>query len=294
MSEQGNDSPPAAPNVPPLPPMPAEAKTSGLAVASLVLGVLGFMSCGLTALVGLILGICGLVSINNSKGRLKGAGMATAGIVISAFMVLILPIMAGMLLPALARARSRAREVRCSSNLKQLGTAMNIYLTKFGADSCFAEPADAFRGDEFVATLFWTDIVQEAMLFACPATSDTGPVNAAGDPVPMPTAWNRAGNLTDEQCSYAGRCKGVTGRYAYRNTSHVFSESLMSSASAMACDKADNHDDGVNVVYFDSHVSFIPDGGPAVGATRRTSSEYEGMELRYMLSDLRHMDDGEK
>jgi len=287
MSEQGTDSPPLASNVPPLPPTPAEAKTSGLAIASLVLGVLGLMSCGLTALVGLILGICGLVSINNSKGRLMGSGLAVAGIVISAFMVLILPIMVGMLLPALARARSEARRVRCTSNLRQLGTAMNMYLTKYGADSCFAEPADAFRGDEFVTTLFWTGIVQEAELFACSGTSDTGPVDAGGDPVPMPTAWNRAGNLTDEQCSYAGRCKGLTGKYAYRNTRHVLTESLMGSASPMACDKADNHSDGVNVVYFDSHVEFIPDAGSAVGAMDTTPDDYLTKELRYM-------DDGEE
>ena len=287
MSEQGTDSPPVASNVPPLPPRPAEAKTSGLAIASLILGILGLFSCGLTALVGLILGICGLVSINNSKGRLMGSGLAIAGIVISAFMVLFLPITAGMLLPALARARSEARRVRCTSNLRQLGTAMNMYLTKYGADFCFAEPADAFRGDEFVTTLFWTGIVREAKLFACSGTSDTGPVDAGGDPVPMPTAWNRAGNLTDEQCSYAGRCKGLTGKYAYRNTRHVLTESLMGSASPMACDKADNHSDGVNAVYYDSHVEFIPGAADAVGAMDTTPYEYLTKELRYM-------DDGEE
>src|SRR5437867_6430884 len=49
---------------------PTAAKTSGLAVSSLVLGILGVLSCGLTALVGLILGIVALARINRSGGRL--------------------------------------------------------------------------------------------------------------------------------------------------------------------------------------------------------------------------------
>src|SRR5258706_8164921 len=42
---------------PPLPVTTPAPKTSGLAVTSLVLGVLGLFTCGLTALFGLILGI---------------------------------------------------------------------------------------------------------------------------------------------------------------------------------------------------------------------------------------------
>jgi hypothetical protein len=56
---------PGAP--PPLPAAQAALKTSGMAIASLVLGVLGI--CGITALVGLILGIISLVKINRSGLR---------------------------------------------------------------------------------------------------------------------------------------------------------------------------------------------------------------------------------
>ena len=216
------------------------------------------------------------------RTRRANAGLSAIEILIIIVCICAVILFVGLVAPFSGRGIP-SRRLSCMSNLKQLGTAMNIYLMKFGDDSYFAEPADAFRGDEFVVTLFWTNIVMEPKLFRCPATSDAGPVDASGNPVLVPMIWNRAGSLTDEQCSYAGRCKGLTGMYAHRNTLHAFTESLMGSASAMACDKADNHSRGVNVVYFDSHVTFIPDAGPDVGALHTTSGE----------PGLRYMDDGE-
>ena len=45
--------------------------------------------CGITALVGLILGIVSLVKINRSGGRLSGQGLAIAGICVSGFMLFV-------------------------------------------------------------------------------------------------------------------------------------------------------------------------------------------------------------
>jgi hypothetical protein len=99
-----------------------ECKNSSLAVASLVLGILGF--CGITALVGLILGIVALVKIKRSGGRLSGQGLAIAGICVSVFMLLVT---LGLLLPALARAKQLAQTINCTNNMKQLGLAVKVY-----------------------------------------------------------------------------------------------------------------------------------------------------------------------
>src|SRR4051794_21207180 len=56
------------------------AQTSGLAIASLVCGILGWCTAGISALAGLILGIMALSKIKNSQGRLSGRGLAIAGI----------------------------------------------------------------------------------------------------------------------------------------------------------------------------------------------------------------------
>lgn len=121
-----------AAKIPPAPPpgmaaVEPQRKTSGLAIASLVLGVLGFFTAGLTAIVGLVLGIIALVQINRNQSRLSGMGLAIAGTCISGFMVLLLPVMAAMLLPALARAKQRAQSINCMNNVKQINLALIMY-----------------------------------------------------------------------------------------------------------------------------------------------------------------------
>jgi prepilin-type processing-associated H-X9-DG protein len=142
---------------PPAGPAPAPAKTSGMAIASLVCGVLGF--CGITALVGLILGVISLVKINKSGGRLSGQGLAIAGICVSAFMMLMaIPMMAAMLLPALARAKEKAESITCVNNMKQLALAVKIY--------------SADHNDQIPPAATWCDAIQANVgspkVFTCP------------------------------------------------------------------------------------------------------------------------------
>jgi prepilin-type processing-associated H-X9-DG protein len=117
---------------------PAETRTSDLAIASLVLGILGL--CGITALAGLILGIVGLVKIDRSGGRLKGQGLAVAGVCVSSLMLLLSLVCATRVtLPALTRIRQRAEDVSgvtarkrvqamvCASNLRLLAAMVMLY-----------------------------------------------------------------------------------------------------------------------------------------------------------------------
>jgi len=104
-------------------------KPKGLAVASLVLGLLGPCTAGLGSLVGLVLGIVALVKA--SRGTAGGKGLAVAGTAISGAGVLVLPVVlsvfVGMLLPAIATAREEALRVEFMSNLKQLAMAALLY-----------------------------------------------------------------------------------------------------------------------------------------------------------------------
>jgi competence protein ComGC len=138
-------SPPAATSLPGVAPA-GPAKTSGMAITSLVLGILGLFSCGITALFGLILGIIALVKIRNSQGRLSGNGLAIAGIIVSGIFLLMLPLYAAMMLPALAKAKERAQTINCVNNVKQLGLAVRMYATD--------------NNDQFPSAAKWCDAIQ--------------------------------------------------------------------------------------------------------------------------------------
>lgn len=150
--------------VPPMvaPPLPSArpTKTSGLAIASLVLGVLGFF-CGCTAIVGLILGFLAMSRIRKSNGTLGGHGLALAGTIVSGVALLIMVLLApAMLLPALAKAKERALSIQCVNNLKQLSLAARIYANS--------------HGDHFPAANNWCDALKDDLgnnlkVYKCPA-----------------------------------------------------------------------------------------------------------------------------
>jgi hypothetical protein len=116
----------------PAPQEPIMPKTSGLAIASLVLGIMSIFTCLLTAIPAIILGIVGLVKISNSSGRLKGTGMAIAGIVTPVVALPVIALLMGILMPALARVRQQAFRIVCATNLSGLSKAMAIYEDDYG------------------------------------------------------------------------------------------------------------------------------------------------------------------
>jgi hypothetical protein len=140
------------------PPLPdtTPAKTSGMAVTSLVLGILGIFTCGITALIGLILGIVAIVKVENSSGKLKGFGLALAGIIVSGVFLFLIPT-AMLLLPALAAAKIKAQKINCVNNEKQLALAVKIYSSD--------------NGNHFPPALTWCDAVKtfagSERLFKC-------------------------------------------------------------------------------------------------------------------------------
>jgi prepilin-type processing-associated H-X9-DG protein len=158
-------TPPPLPST--MPPIPE--RTSGLAITSLVLGILGIFTCGITALFGLILGVVALVKAKESRGTVGGSGIALAGVIVSAIFLLMMPIFIALLLPAFATAKQKAQEINCMNNEKQLALAVHLY--------------SADNKDQFPPASTWCDAIRSYVgpdkVFQCPAGDQSRRCNYA-------------------------------------------------------------------------------------------------------------------
>jgi prepilin-type processing-associated H-X9-DG protein len=214
----------------PLAEAPGPARTSGLAITSLVLGILGLFTCGITSLVGLIMGILALVKVNRSGGQLSGKGLAIAGICTSALFLLLIPLYAAMLLPALAKAKGRAQSIACMNNLRQLSMGVLMYTQG--------------NGNKYPPSDQWCDAVRvnvgSAKVFQCPGDSQGSrsdyALNQNLSELPMNKVKNAARTVMIFECDGGWNQRG--GR-----------ESAL---------KASRHAGGVMVGFADGHVEEVP------------------------------------
>lgn len=135
-----------------------QAKTSGMAVASLVLSFFSlFLIPGILAIV---FGHVSRGKIKRSAGKLKGEGVALAGLVLGYLGVAAIPfllIIAAIAIPNLLRSRIAANQASAVGSLRTLNTAVITYASTYerGFPSSPAalgpqqagKPADAERAD---------------------------------------------------------------------------------------------------------------------------------------------------
>lgn len=101
--------------------------TSTLAIWSLVLGALSSCAACITGVPAVILGILALVKINESPTALKGQGLAIAGLVTGAIGTLLTFVTLAMALPAFHAVRTKAYEVACINNVRQIVLASHQF-----------------------------------------------------------------------------------------------------------------------------------------------------------------------
>ena len=119
-------------NPPPHPPAPQTSKNSGLAIWSLVLGILSLTLCSLFA--GIPAVICGHMAsgrIKRSGGLLAGRGLALAGLITGYVSIglglLLVPMMLAIAVPNFVKARDTARKNACVNNLRQIDSAIRAF-----------------------------------------------------------------------------------------------------------------------------------------------------------------------
>ena len=203
------------------------AKTSGLAIASFVLGILSFCTFFITAIPAIILGTVGLVKIGKSGGKLKGNGFAIAGIVVPSVSALfVIPMMLGIMMPALARTRQIAFRVICATNMSGLGKAMLVYSNDFD--------------DKLPTSSKWCDLLIEH--------------------VEVTEKSLRCLGAPEGPCNYALN-KNVEGLGASAPPDMVLlfeTHPGWNQSGGPEILTTDNHrGDGCNILFIDSHVAFV-------------------------------------
>ena len=122
---------------PPTIPEPVIAKTPGIAVTSLVLGILSFV----IFFAGILLSVPGVICahvaksrIAKSAGALKGDGLALAGMIICyvniGFAVLFVPLYAAIAIPAFIQYRTDTQAGLCQNNLRLIDHAKGVWSIK--------------------------------------------------------------------------------------------------------------------------------------------------------------------
>lgn len=114
-------------NEPP-PKNPTTPKNSGLAIGSLVLGILGLTCFSLISAIPAV--ICGHIAkdrIKRSGGALAGDGLALAGLITGylgiAFAIVLIPLMLAVAIPNFFKARENAQRAACVNNLRLIDGA---------------------------------------------------------------------------------------------------------------------------------------------------------------------------
>src|ERR1700731_537992 len=107
---------------------PIESHTSGKAIASLICGIFFFILPA--AIVAVILGHLSYSEIQKSLGRIRGRGLAFAGLILGYFGVAFVPlilIIAAIAIPNLLRAKMAANEASAVGSLRSYQYAMGAY-----------------------------------------------------------------------------------------------------------------------------------------------------------------------
>jgi len=163
--------------------------------------------------------------------------------------IAIISILAGMLLPALARAREGARRIACLNNLSQIGKSLHMYAQDY--DENFPAYTDEEGG--VVLGLLYDNYVGDIKIFKCAsAGTDVKEETSLVDPDNLPSLL-KANVGTTRYYDYAY----ITGLDETTTSDSIAADRGAGSATGLT--DSDNHkDDGVNVLYVDGHVEWNP------------------------------------
>jgi len=162
----------------------------------------------------------------------------------------ILAVLAGVLLPVLARTRERDRLVRCKSSHKCIGLAMNMYSNDYdefyptmGVDVVPISATEG-RNQRTLASLslLFDQYHSALMCFRCPSTNDD------------PRGLIVGQSFTPSQCSFAyDSQKGVL-----TNPGVAIMADKPASKNGWSRNSGNHYNQGQHVLFYDGHVEWSP------------------------------------
>ena len=120
-------------------------KASGLAIASMICGLLGFVTLGLTGIAAVITGHLANSAIKKANGALAGRGMSITGLITGYLSILIFPValLSGLMLPVIMKNKMAAERTESIGNVRQIGLALFEFESAYGTF-----PSDELAAEE--------------------------------------------------------------------------------------------------------------------------------------------------
>jgi len=180
--------------------------------------------------------------------------------------IAIIAILAAILFPVFARAREKARQSSCLSNVKQLGLATQMYAQDYD------ETLPVAIGGLPDWSLFWSTMellqpyVKNTRVSICPS-DPIGAVNFTSFPGlgRYSYVWNRAAFAYMVPGMPSGAIQTLAGIPAPSETTCFFDGTMV----GMALWAEARHSEGVNVSYFDGHAKWNHRDRPPRGCSSR-------------------------